>query len=90
MLKLYCTSLYIPKQLKMKIMRKLIREDLIADSKLLSFSDVVGLIQLSDDIEEKQIFASYMIRMFGEEGKRYVMMESERDPKVFGMLEDED
>jgi len=47
-------------------MRKLIREDLLTDSKLLSFGDIVGLIELAEDIEEKRIFASYLIRAFGE------------------------
>jgi hypothetical protein len=72
--------------MKLKIMRKLIREALISDSKLLSLEDLGELIVIADDPKEKKIFASYIIRSFGEEGKAFMMLQCGIDPKGFGFL----
>jgi hypothetical protein len=71
-------------------MRRLIREDLLSDSKLLSLSDLTELIVLADDPQEKKIFASYILRSFGEEGKQYLMLQSLSDPQKFGFLAEAD
>jgi hypothetical protein len=49
LLKLYCSSKYIKKQTKLKIMRKLIKEDLFTDSRILSLADLSELIVITDD-----------------------------------------
>lgn len=75
--------------MKLKIMRRLIREDLISDSKMLSLADLSELIQITEDPKEKGIFASYIIRTFGEEGKTYIMLQSAKDPQGYSFLFDE-
>lgn len=40
LLKFYCSSRYIKKQMKLKIMRRLIREALVSDSKLLTLEEL--------------------------------------------------
>ena len=44
------------------------------------------MIVLADDKNEKKIFASYILRSFGEEGRTYLMLRSEREPEAFGFL----
>ena len=65
------------------------REDLIKDSKLLSLKDLGELISIVEEVKEKRIFAGYVLRSFGEEGKKYLMLRSAQDPEGFGFLEDE-
>lgn len=67
-------------------MRKLIREDLISDSKLLTLSDLNELIDLAETPQEKSIFAQYIVRTFGEEGKKYLMLQSSKDPEGYSFL----
>ena len=75
--------------MRLKIMRKLIREALISDSKLLSLEDLGELIVIADDPKEKKIFASYILRSFGEEGKMFMMLQCGKDPQGFGFLLEE-
>ena len=74
-------------------MRKLIREDLTSDSKLVSLKEMGELIELADDKLEKKLFASYILRSFGEEGKAYLMLRSKNESEAFSFLtelEDDD
>ena len=67
-------------------MRKLIREDLTSNSKLISLKEMGELIELADDNQEKKIFASYIMRSFGEDGKTYLMLRSKDEPEAFAFL----
>lgn len=71
---MYCSSLFIKKPIKLKILRKLIREDLANDGRQATLEDLSQLISLTDDPKEKKLYAEHMIRMFGEEGKKYLML----------------
>jgi hypothetical protein len=65
LLKLYCSSMFINKGIKLKILRRLIREDLMKDSRHASLADLSELIELTEDNKEKKLYAEYMIRSFG-------------------------
>lgn len=47
LLKLYCASHWIKKNVKLKILRKIIKEDLISESRQLSLQDLNDLILLT-------------------------------------------
>ena len=67
-------------------MRRLIREDLTSDSKLISLKEMGELIELSNDNQEKKLFASYILRSFGNDGKAYLMLRNQNEPDSFGFL----
>ena len=45
---------------------------------------------MSEDPKEKAVFASYILRAFREDGKKYLTLQSEKDPKNYAFLFDED
>ena len=49
LLKLYCSSRFIKKEIKLKIFKKLVKEDLISESKLLTLADLQEIIEMTDD-----------------------------------------
>lgn len=83
LLKLFCSSKWIKKTVKLKILRKLIKEDLISESRQVTLEDLNDLILLSEEVREKRMYAEYLLKLFGEQGKLYLYMQSNANPKAY-------
>jgi hypothetical protein len=86
LLKLYCSSRWIKRAVKLKILRKLIKEDLVSESRQVTLQDLNDLILLTEDPRERRMYAEYLLKLFGEQGKLYLMMQSSSNPQAYEFL----
>lgn len=86
LLRLYCSSRWIRKPIKLKILRRLIKEELITESRQLTLEDLNDLIILTELPHERKMYAEYLLKLFGEQGRTYLMMQAASHPSVYEFL----
>jgi hypothetical protein len=58
------------------------------DSRHASLAELSDLIALTEDTKEKKLYAEYMIRSFGEEGKKFLLLQCSIDASNFDFLQE--
>lgn len=83
---IYLQSNYTSLAVKLKILRKLIREGNITSKAQITLESLSQLILYAGSTPEKEIYAEYMITLFEEEGRRYLMLQYELNRTKFDFL----
>jgi hypothetical protein len=58
----------------------------VSESRQVSLEDLNDLILLADDPRERRMYAEYLLKLFGEQGKQYLMMQSSSNPIPYEFL----
>ena len=65
LLRLYAASKYAKKAVKLKLLRRIIKDDLVTNSRQASMEDLNDLIGVTESLQEKRMYAEYLIKLFG-------------------------
>lgn len=71
---IYASSLFVPRELKLVLLRKLFKSNLVCQDSIITLNDFKELILLSQSPQECSIYVTSAIKMFEQKGKRFIAL----------------
>ena len=80
---MFLNSVVISDEMKTRLMRKIIRKSLsLGIDPDIPLEDLRMLIECADTVEEGTIFAGYIINLYGEAGKKMLLLLSKENERI--------